>query len=31
VLRVFTIDASDAVTLDNVNKSNLTAANFHFT
>jgi Ca2+-binding RTX toxin-like protein len=28
---VFTIDANDTVTLDNVNKSNLTASNFHFT
>jgi Ca2+-binding RTX toxin-like protein len=27
---VFTIDANDSVTLDNVNKSNLTASNFHF-
>jgi len=27
---VFTIDANDTVTLDNVNKSNLTASNFHF-
>src|SRR6202035_1580673 len=28
---VFTIDADDTVTLDNVTKSSLTAANFHFT
>jgi Ca2+-binding RTX toxin-like protein len=28
---VFTIDAGDSVTLDNVNKGSLTAANFHFT
>jgi hypothetical protein len=27
---VFTIDANDTVTLDNVNKNNLTAGNFHF-
>jgi Ca2+-binding RTX toxin-like protein len=27
---VFTIDAHDSVTLDNVNKSNLAASNFHF-
>jgi Ca2+-binding RTX toxin-like protein len=27
---VFTIDASDTVTLDNVTKTSLTAANFHF-
>jgi hypothetical protein len=27
---VFTIDANDTVTLDNINKSNLTASNFHF-
>jgi len=28
---VFTIDGSDSATLDNVNKNNLTAGNFHFT
>jgi Ca2+-binding RTX toxin-like protein len=28
---VFTIDANDTVTLDNVTKTSLTAANFHFT
>jgi Ca2+-binding RTX toxin-like protein len=28
---VFTIDANDTVTLDNVTKSSLTAGNFHFT
>ena len=28
---VFTIDANDSVTLDNVNRSSLTASNFHFT
>jgi len=28
---VFTIDANNSVTLDNVTKSNLTASNFHFT
>jgi hypothetical protein len=28
---VFTIDANDTVTLDNVNKTSLTASNFHFT
>jgi Ca2+-binding RTX toxin-like protein len=28
---VFTIDANDTVTLDNVAKSSLTASNFHFT
>jgi Ca2+-binding RTX toxin-like protein len=27
---VFTIDANDTVTLDNVNKTSLTASNFHF-
>jgi hypothetical protein len=27
---VFTIDADDKVTLDNVNKTSLTASNFHF-
>jgi serralysin len=27
---VFTIDANDTVTLDNVTKSSLTAGNFHF-
>ena len=27
---VFTIDANDTVTLDNVNKTSLTANNFHF-
>jgi hypothetical protein len=27
---VFTIDASDKVTLDNVTKGSLTASNFHF-
>ena len=27
---VFTIDANDTVTLDFVNKSSLTASNFHF-
>ena len=27
---VFTIDANDTVTLDNVNKGSLTAGNFHF-
>jgi hypothetical protein len=27
---VFTIDSNDKVTLDNVNRSNLTASNFHF-
>jgi Ca2+-binding RTX toxin-like protein len=29
--KVFTIDADDSVTLYNVNKSDLTASNFHFT
>jgi Ca2+-binding RTX toxin-like protein len=28
---VFTIDANDTVTLDNVTKTSLTAGNFHFT
>ena len=28
---VFTIDANDTVTLDNVTKSSLAASNFHFT
>ena len=28
---VFTIDANDSVTLDNIAKSSLTAGNFHFT
>ncbi len=28
---VFTIDANDTVTLDNVTKTSLTASNFHFT
>jgi hypothetical protein len=28
---VFTIDANDTVTLDNVNKTSLTASNSHFT
>jgi hypothetical protein len=27
---VFTIDANDTVTLDNVTKTSLTASNFHF-
>jgi len=28
---VFTIDANNSVTLDNVSKSSFTASNFHFT